>query len=218
MFAEMPGTLRNEYRCLRCHSIPRQRALLATLSEAAPDWRRLAIYEAGGCGPSSDKLRRECPGYVCSQYQPEWAPGEVRHGVRAEDLEGLTFADESIDIVITQDVFEHVLRPERAFAEIARVLRQGGAHVFSVPLYNREATVVRAEAGPSGGVTHLCEADYHKDPVNPRGALVVREWSPDIAAFIVRNGGLQTTIVRIRDRRLGIDGDHREILVSRKLP
>jgi hypothetical protein len=36
----------------------------------------------------------------------------------SEDLEALTFPDESFDLVITQDVFEHVLRPAKAFAEI----------------------------------------------------------------------------------------------------
>lgn len=191
---------------------------MATLGECFPNWRALEIYEAGGYGPSSDKLRRECLRYVCSQYQPAWGRGEVRDGIRSEDLEALTFEDERFDVVVTQDVFEHVLRPERAFAEIARILRTGGAHVFSVPLYERPETVVRAVPAEGGGVTHLLEPDYHKDPVDWRGALVIREWSPDIAEFIYRHSGLTTTIFRVRDRRLGVDGEHREILVSRKSP
>jgi SAM-dependent methyltransferase len=136
--------------------------------------------------------------------------------VRAEDLEALTLASGSVDLVVTQDVFEHVLRPDVAFAEIARVLVPGGAHVFSVPLFPHPATVVRAIPAPDGGVVHLLEPDYHKDPVNPSGALVVREWSADIADYILRHSGLATTIHNLRDRRRGIDGDHRDILVSRK--
>ncbi|MEA2900174.1 MAG: hypothetical protein QOH36_61 [Actinomycetota bacterium] len=208
--------LRNDYRCLRCHSVPRERALLAVLAEAFPDWRRRRIYEAGGRGPSTDKLRAECPAYVASHYLPgrEW--GTETDGVRAEDLEALTFDDESFDLVVTQDVFEHVLRPENAFAEIARVLVPGGSHVFSVPLFRHPATVVRAVPSPDGGITHLLPPDFHKDPVNPAGALVIREWSVDIADFIHAHGGALTTIHNLRDRRLGIDGEHRHILVSRK--
>ncbi len=50
----------------------------------------------------------------------------------------------------------------------------------------------------------------------PRGALVVREWTADVAGFIHEHSGLATTVHDIRDRRLGIDGDHRDILVTRK--
>lgn len=215
VFTQVGPHLRNDYRCLRCHSVPRQRALLLVLSECFPDWRARRIYEAGGSGPSSDKLRRECPGYVSSHYHPTWGRGTVRDGERAEDLEALTFESGSFDLVITQDVLEHILRPELAFAEIARVLVPGGAHVFSVPLFPHPATVVRAEPSCDGGVTHLLEPDFHKDPVDPQGSLVVREWSADIADFIHRHSGMATTIHTVRDRRVGIDGGHRDILVSR---
>lgn len=216
VFAEMGPYLRNDYRCLRCFSIPRQRALLTVLRECYPDWQRLRIYEAGGSGVSTAKLRRDCPAFVSSHYLPAWGLGTVRDGVRSEDLEQLTFDSGSFDLVVTQDVFEHVLRPERAFAEISRVLVPGGAHIFSVPLFDHEETLVRARASPDGGVEHLLEPDFHGDPVNPGGALVVREWSDDIAGFIHRHGGMTTTIHRLRDRHLGIDGFHRDILVSRK--
>lgn len=34
-----------------------------------------------------------------------------------------------------EEILEHVLRPDLAVREIARVLRFGGAHVFTVPVY-----------------------------------------------------------------------------------
>jgi len=39
----------------------------------------------------------------------------------------------AFDLVITQDFFEHVLRPAKAFAEIARTLKPGGALIYAVP-------------------------------------------------------------------------------------
>lgn len=52
--------------------------------------------------------------------------------------EELPFGDEEFDLVICTEVMEHVARPERAFREIARVLRPGGLLFFSSP--NRVAT------------------------------------------------------------------------------
>ena len=74
----------------------------------------------------------------------------MKDGQRSENLEALTFPDESFDLIIPQDVFEHVLRPAKAFAEIARTLKPGGVHVYTVPYYRGEKTVVRAVPNGNG--------------------------------------------------------------------
>jgi SAM-dependent methyltransferase len=50
-----------------------------------------------------------------------------------QTLERLTFEDDSFDVLLTSDVMEHVRLPDRAHAEIARVLRRGGVYLFTVP-------------------------------------------------------------------------------------
>ena len=45
----------------------------------------------------------------------------------------LSFVSGAFDLVVTTDVFEHVRHPYVAFAEVFRVLRRGGVHVFTVP-------------------------------------------------------------------------------------
>ena len=59
-----------------------------------------------------------------------YSPGTIVNAVRCENLEHLTFDNESVDLHITQDVFEHLFDPAAAFREIARTLRLGGAHVL----------------------------------------------------------------------------------------
>lgn len=53
-------------------------------------------------------------------------PGSTVCGVRHEDVSSLSFKDDSLDIIVSNDVFEHVPVPKDAFRESNRVLRTGG--------------------------------------------------------------------------------------------
>jgi SAM-dependent methyltransferase len=209
--------LRDHYRCERCGSIPRERAVLTILNRRYPGWRDLAIHESSPGMPSSDHLSRSCSNYVGTHYFSDVPAGEEHRGFRSEDLCNQTFPDASFNLVITQDVMEHVLDPDRAFREIARTLRPGGSHVFTTPIYpDLEASEARARLR-NGEVEHLVEPEYHGNPIDPKGSLVTMRWGQDIGEIILAASGLITTIYVIVDRRLGIDGEFLEVLVSRKV-
>lgn len=57
------------------------------------------------------------------------------------NLEALPFAAGSFALIASSWVFEHLERPERAFAEFARVLRPGGRLVFLTPNAHNPVTV-----------------------------------------------------------------------------
>jgi SAM-dependent methyltransferase len=212
--------LRDQFLCPCCRSIPRERALMRVIEMYHPDFRRLDIHEAGPVARgASVKLKREVPGYVVSQYDTRIPFGEQdrARGHRSEDLESQTFADASFDLVVTPDVLEHVFEPERAFREIGRTLRPGGAHVFTTPLVRKHApSQRRAARGKDGVVVHLFPAEYHGNPMDPGGALVTFHWGYDICRLIFECSGMWTTIVAIDDLRFGIRAEYLEVLVSRK--
>ena len=215
MFVWEEAYLRAHYRCVRCDSIPRWRAVIHVLNLCCPAWRDLSIFEPSPGGTSSDKLSAECARYLPSQFWPTVELGTSYQGIRCEDLTHLTLPDESFDVVITQDVLEHVLHPELAFAEVARILRPGGSHLFTVPLSRGRNTVVRAEVTPSG-LRYLTPRVYHDNPISAEGSLVVTDWGDDIVDFIRRHSHLDTTVYDIHDRYLGLDGQYLDVLVSRK--
>lgn len=214
-FVKASEWLRDGHYCLRCRGIPRFRALVRVLEAHFPAWRALRIHESSPSGAASDKLARECPGYVGTHLLPGVERGSTAAGYRCEDLSAQTFADATFDLVITQDVFEHVLEPARAFAEVARTLKPGGAHVFTLPWYYWKPTLVRAHR--EGGLTvHDQEPQYHGNPIDRRGSLVVTEWGSDLLPYIERCCGMQTTVEHLFDPGQAIDGEFRDVFVSRK--
>ena len=210
--------LRDHYKCTRCHSIPRERALMAVLQQRFPTWRALTMHESspGGRG-ASRRFAQECRQYIPSHFFNGQPCGSMVGAYRCENLEQLTFADESIDLHVSQDVMEHVLRPERAFAEIARTLKPGGAHVFTTPLVNKDApSRMRIAVDEAGAISHLEPPAYHGNPIDAQGSLVTIDWGFDIVDHIAAACGLKTDIVSIDDLERGIRAEYIEVLVTTK--
>ncbi|WP_341198066.1 class I SAM-dependent methyltransferase [Hyphomonas chukchiensis] len=211
---------RDHLLCSGCGSIPRERALMAVLRQYFPKYKSLAIHESSpGARGVSAKLARECKRYTYSHFFPGTALGTIHpeRNERCESLEALSFPDRSFDLVITQDVIEHLLDPDAAFQEISRVLKPGGAHVFTVPLVNKEKpTVRRAEHDENGHVSFLQPPQYHGNPIDERGALVTFDWGYDIQSFIRKSSSMATHMITIDDVDRGIQAEYIEVLVSFK--
>ncbi len=195
------SNMREAFACLACYSLNRMEALarvmLARLAQSGEaSMAELAfspiisrIHEFGFVGGIAETLSGQ-PWYSVSEYFDDVPPGEMGpNGIQCQDLGNLTFANESFDLVLSQDVMEHVPDPAKAFAETARVLRPGGSHVFTIPFdYALEHSVTRARI-TLGEVEHLHSPEYHGDPIRSQGALVFTDFGRDLVD-IVRAAGL----------------------------
>lgn len=210
IFVEFESWLRDYYKCINCMSIPRGRALVRTLHRFVPDWKEKVMHE---CSPKYifiEYFGERCCKYTYSRYLEDVPCGTVVNGVRCENLENLTFADECIDIFITQDVLEHVMNPTKALSEISRVLKVGGWHIFTVPIYeSNEKTIQKATIDAKGDVLYLSEPEYHAED------LVTYHHGIDIVGKIPSN--MQTTIMLERDRQFGIDGEFLHVFACKKV-
>ncbi len=184
-----------------------------------PGWRELSIHESSPVRRgASERLRREAPDYVASQYYPNKALGAVINGFRNENLEALTFPDASFDLHISQDVFEHIFNPAFAFREVARTLRPNGAHIFTTPLVREHLpTEFRACRDAQGTVLHLkTPPEYHANPASEDGSLVTVHWGYDITGYIFEVSGLFTETILIDALDFGIRAKYIEVFISRK--
>jgi SAM-dependent methyltransferase len=210
---------RDYYICENCGSIPRERAVMYCVEKFYPAWQEKVIHESSPVfRGTSLRLKNEAKDYRPTQYFPEMARGSIYHGFRNEDLEQLTFDDQSIDLHVTQDVFEHIFNPAQAFREIARTLKPGGAHIFTTPLVNKNSpTEWCARRSPNGVIEYLINPpEYHGNPVSVDGSLVTVHWGFDIVKFIYEACGLFTEMIYIDALEWGIRAEFIEVLITRK--
>lgn len=207
-FEKRARSIRETYHCSRCRASLRYQgqaqsmlhaydgatcgaSALAELIES-PVFAELRILEPGVLGPFRDLLS-PLPGYETCEYWSDVPLGGYKDGVRCEDLTSLTYSDETFDLIITSDIFEHVRHPLVGFQEVCRVLVPGGRHVFSVPVTHPlpDKTVHRVDtSGPQD--VHLLEPRYHSGPRNGRH-LVYTDFGADLIELLSELG-LSTSI------------------------
>lgn len=186
-------SVRSDYACSSCSADVRHRDLAAVIldefgrglftsvAHLVRDERFKAtrIYEPSLRGPFV-KYFRHFPSYVESYFWPDVALGEYKDGVQCQDLRQLTFEDDSFDLVVTSDVFEHVFDADRAFEDIFRVLRRGGVHIFSIPFHWPVAAKSQIRSREiDGREEQILPPQYHVAGDGSK-SLVVTDWGADI--------------------------------------
>ena len=92
----------------------------------------------------------------------------------------------------------HIYDPEKAFKGIARVIKPGGEHVYTVPIINKCNETERcANMGEDGKPVFLHEPEYHGNPINQEGSPVTMHWGFDISQYIMSVSGVPTTIITL---------------------
>ena len=220
LITDVGRSLRESCKCLRCKCTNRQRQVAYVVCGAVSRMTGKAVTSLKDVAKSADLViynteagrqindQLACmKGYQSSEYfGPNFKSGDMVEGKLHQDLMDLSFDNESMDLVISSDVFEHIPDPYRAHREVYRVLKGGGAHVFTVPFYQTEfVDEDRTITDIRGNTLFVKDPIYHGDPMRSEGALVHKIFSLEM---LVKLGkiGFRTNMYKIYKPSSGIFG------------
>ena len=204
--------LRDHYTCTLCYTVPRERGVQTILDTHFAGWEDRRIHESS---PANNSIAHLCSDYSSSQFFPDGALGSTKNGIRCENLEQLTFGDDTFDIFVTKDVFEHVVQPDVAAREIHRVLKPGGFHIFTTPKFAFIKNSYPRVTLTKGKVVNLQPEAYHGNPIGNGRSLVTWDYGLDFEFLYASWTGAHIVTYVTRDRHLGLDGEHLEVFVAR---
>ncbi len=237
IFTHFSENLRESGLCKICQSNNRKRQMAFVLLEAiyeATGIKFTSIREFTAKASQSDKFSdfkiyntettgsihnylKDLTGYIASEYLGyEYKSGEVINGLLHQNLMETSLEDSSLDLVMSGDVFEHIPDPYKAFAEVYRILKPGGRHIFTVPFYSdRYRDEVRATLSEDGTVNHLLPPIYHGDPIRSEGILVYVIFSMEMLCKL-SDIGYQVRMYNVRNHLKGILGSNSLVFDSIK--
>jgi SAM-dependent methyltransferase len=200
-------------RCAGCSAGLVQMSIGWALREEIGSLGALDVCELSAHGAVAAYLRRAARSVAVSEYFADAEPGTLRDGIRVEDVQRLTYADASFDLVTHCDVLEHVPDDARALSELKRVLRPGARMLFTVPLHAGARTNERARLR-DGLVEHFDAPSYHHDQMRPEGILAFRDYGLDILDRL-RAAGFASPRIAAPSARLAWLGTHPVIVASK---
>lgn len=131
---------------------------------------------------------KNMPDLIMSEYYDDVEYGKHKEGIRCEDLQNLTFEDNSLDVILSLDVFEHIPNPMKAFSEVFRVLKPNGIAVITFPIDKRNSETKTVAELKNGNIVYFKPPSYHSDPIREDGSLVFTEFGVDIKDKLIENG------------------------------
>jgi SAM-dependent methyltransferase len=168
--------------CSHCGMNNRQRLVAKLVQQATSQSTRSRIYLMEQVTPIFEWVRNlhgtDVHGSEYLGY--EYTGGERMNGIRHEDVMNLSFPNASFDLIVSNDVLEHIPDPERALRECFRVLKPGGTVLATFPFHAaNDTTRVRARLVGSS-IEHLLPPQYHGNPVSSDGSLVFQDFGWDL--------------------------------------
>ena len=156
-------SLKETFRCIQCRLSNRQRTLMSPVTVYLDNTIAKTVWIAEHDTPLARYLQnryQERHTIITSCY-------DAVPDARQENIEDLSFDNESIDLIITAHVMQTINNPVAAWKECYRVLRPGGQNIFTVPISTYvddpyQVSIQRCKDLPYNQVEHyVLPPDYY---------------------------------------------------------
>jgi SAM-dependent methyltransferase len=166
--------------------------------------RRVLMLEA--ITPFALAVRGRYPFALGTEYLPTQQDKGRFFPVHHLDLLDPGLPHGVFDVVVSNDVLEHVPNLPRAMQETRRLLKPGGICLASFPFaYNTYETSIRAVFA-KGKVVHLTEPEFHGNPVDEQGSLVFQVPGWDLLEICLKVGFSTAEMLFVSSAPRGLTG------------
>lgn len=220
-----PTTALHNMYCLFCGSASRKRMVAKVIKDTLfpgvtkfKDIKKvdkIKVYNADVEDGFYKNFHENKSWYFSYYSDKEELNKEVKERVFCFNLESTTFDNSTFDLVISEEVMEHVRDSYRGFKEIARILKPGGFHIFTIPFSFDQKTIERVDISGKDDI-HLLPPEYHGGPRIGK-ILAYRNFGLNLLDFLDEIG-FETRIEfsRFTDRNHGIF-DNCFVFISKKV-
>lgn len=171
--------------CQTCNLNNRQRFMGMLIKKIISCQPKIKIYLYEQVTPFYQFMKALTHTVKGSEYLGwDMAPGQIVNDIRNENALQLSFSDGEFDVIISNDVFEHVPDIKLALQESVRTLQKDGILLVSIPFHiNKIETVQRAEITDSKKIINLLPEQYHGNPISEKGSLVFYDYGWNFLDF-----------------------------------
>ena len=111
-------------RCLSCGANVTNLSLIPVIKSHNKQYNISNVWEMSTYGATLKFLKDNLPSVLESEYFQGVASGEEVNNILNQDVQKLSFDNESIDLITSSQVFEHVPDDMKGYKECYRVLRK----------------------------------------------------------------------------------------------
>lgn len=210
---------REHLNCVKCGFTNRLRLILHIIEHVIRPRQNSNVYITEQATPLYSWLKKIYPRLVGSEYLGEVVPpGGCHNGLRNEDMTGMSFSNNSFDLILSLDVLEHVTDHIAALSECYRCLVPGGIFIFTAP-FNADTGfhTIKAKMTPNG-VEHLINPpEYHGNPLDPEGgALCFRHFGWELLEDLKTVGFNNACVISAWSRELVYLGGEQFVFMAVK--
>ena len=167
-----PYGINESYQCPACGMNSRMRAMYEFIDRNFSDSKKVYIQEAVTSSFKAYEKYFGCANIMASEFLGnDKICGEKYdhngHEIMHQDCTKLSFDDNTFDLIISQDVLEHIPDTKQALFELFRVIKPNGAAVIMIPFFRGSSkSRMLAKIKESGQYEYLAyPPEIHGNPL-----------------------------------------------------